>query len=88
MYRDNIEKLFEDYKVKYNQCPLYADCTIKFKDDGSVFNVTIKLSSDLDEKDTEIFYYCDGIQDLIRLLDDETEDFTLLEVLRFYNDIY
>ena len=74
------ELMDEKYRLYCETCgsePLYAECTVKYKDDGNSFDTTIKLSSCADNpEDDEIFFYCDTFSGLKGLTEpDGGEDF-------------
>ena len=58
--------------------PHYADCIIRWNDTLETEEMRIALAMDSDnEKDDEIFFYCDSINDLKSLADKGKEDFTI-----------
>ena len=82
------ETLYKSFKNNVGCEPLYANCRIRFDTDGNEEDVVIKLTSDEDEKDDKIFFYCDGLDDLVRLYyGDNGEDFELIELVEFFNKI-
>lgn len=80
-----IHDEYEDYESTVGVSPKYVRCRIKFDNEENGQDVIIKLTSDTDEKDDEIFYYCDGLYDLVRLCKDDKEDFDLIEIYEFMN---
>lgn len=60
-------------------------CNIRWKDDNTTQCVNIKTSTDYVEgsdEDNEIFFYCDGKEELNRLMqEDNGEDFVVTEIL-------
>ena len=57
---------------------------IRWNDTLETTEVRIALAMDSDtEKDDEIFYYCNGVDDLKSLADKSMEDFTIAECLGF-----
>lgn len=68
-----------EFAGKNNQEPLYVEAEIRFKEDGAAETQLFKLSSDMDSTtDDAIFFYCDGIEDFMRLMDlDNGEDFAV-----------
>lgn len=91
----DIEEQYQSYKNNVDSEPLYARCRICFKMDGNEEeDVIIKLVSSTEEEyegggdDNEIFFYCDGLDDLVRLCyDDNGEDFEVIELVEFFNKI-
>lgn len=91
---DEVKKeIGAQYLKFYNEqeCePHYADCTIRWSDTLETVEVTIALSVDsYAEKDDEIFFYCNGLEDLKSLADKGVEDFTIAGCLGFgiYEDL-
>lgn len=82
-----IHEEYEDYESTVGVSPKYVSCLIKFDNEENGQDVIIKLTSDTDEKDDEIFFYCDGLDDLVRLCYVDTEDFDLIEIYEFMNEI-
>ena len=82
-----IHEEYEDYESTVGVSPKYVSCLIKFDNEDNGQDVIIKLTSDTDEKDDEIFFYCDGLDDLVRLCKDDKEDFDLIEIYEFMNEI-
>ncbi|MBR0064107.1 MAG: hypothetical protein IJQ06_00755 [Paludibacteraceae bacterium] len=84
----DIEEKYRSFKNNVCCEPLYARCYVTFNDEENGTDVVIKLTSDKDEKDGEIFFYCDGLDDLVRLCYEENgEDFELTELVEFFNKI-
>ena len=64
--------------------PHYADCVIRWRDTLETEEARIALAMDSDtEKDDEIFFYCNGLDDLKSLADKGGEDFTVAGCLGF-----
>lgn len=82
-----IHEEYLDYESTVGISPKYVRCRIKFDNEENGQDVIIKLTSDTDEKDDEIFFYCDGLDDLVRLCYVDTEDFDLIEIYEFMNEI-
>lgn len=70
--------------------PHYADCIIRWSDTLETVEVRIALSMDSNtEKDDEIFFYCNSLEELKSLADKGMEDFTIAGCLGFgiYEDL-
>lgn len=80
-----IHEEYLDYESTVGVSPKYVSCLIKLDNEENGQDVIIKLTSDTDEKDDEIFFYCDGLDDLVRLCKDDKEDFDLIEIYEFMN---
>ena len=80
--RDLIQERFEAFKAEHGEEPLYAEVTIRYKDDGVQQVDMIKLSTDIDERDDDkIFYNVDGIEGFKKLLQsDNGEDFDIIDI--------
>lgn len=64
--------------------PHYADCVIRWSDTLETVEARIALSMDSDtEKDDEIFFYCDSLDDLKSLAGKGMEDFSIAGCLGF-----
>lgn len=90
----NIEEQYQSYKNNVGSEPLHAHCRICFDTDGAEEDVIIKLVSSTEDEqegggdDNEIFFYCDGLDDLVRLCyEDNGEDFEVIELVEFFNKI-
>jgi len=70
--------------------PHYADCIIRWKDDYNTEEVRIALSMDATtEKDVDIFFYCDTLEDMKSLAEIGSEDFCIANCYGFgiYEDL-
>jgi len=79
---DEVKKEISDLYLKFyseqGREPDYADCIIRWSDTLETVEMTIALSMDSNtEKDDEIFFYCDSLEDLKSLADKGMEDFTI-----------
>ena len=64
-----IQERYDEFRQKHGEDPLYAEVTIRFKDDGARQDDIIKLSTDIDERDDDkVFFNVDGIEGLKKLL--------------------
>lgn len=76
--KKKISGLYLKFYSEQGREPHYADCTIRWYDTLETEEVKIALAMDSDnEKDDEIFFYCDSINDLKSLADKGKEDFTI-----------
>lgn len=79
-----INRMYTKYCTENGHEPQYADCVIKWKDTQGTAEVRIFLSSgSYEEIDDEIFYYCDGLNDMTALVSPGMEDFTIVQCLGF-----
>ena len=87
--RDLIKERYNAFVAEHGEEPLYAEVTIRFKDDGESHLDMIKLSSDADPRDDDkIFFYVDSLRDLQNLVQpDNGEDFDLIGIqnIEFYD---
>lgn len=85
---DEVKKEISDLYLKFyseqGREPDYADCIIRWSDTLETVEMTIALSMDSNtEKDDEIFFYCNSLEDLKSLADKGMEDFTITGCLGF-----
>lgn len=85
---DEVKQEFDNNYLKfYNEHgfePHYADCIIRWNDTLETVEVRIALAMDSEtKKDDEIFFYCNGLNDLKSLADKCTEDFTVTGCIGF-----
>lgn len=84
----HIKYMWEDYKKSHNgNSPRYADCQVRWLDNDESMPVWIKLNHSRDKYDDYIFYYCNGLNDLLSLSKEGVEDFVLVDVFDFYGNI-
>lgn len=81
--KDKAIGLFCDFLKTNGEEPLFAECTIRFKEDGAECNYLIALTSD-DSDDERVFYYCDSLNDLLSLTEEEGNvDFVITDIHGF-----
>lgn len=84
----DIETKHREFMKKEGHAPLYVNCRIRYIDDEDHdVDVVIKMTTKKDEKDDDIFFYCHGLDDLVRLCYVDTEDFDVTEVYEFMDEI-
>lgn len=82
--RQEIGGLYLKFYSEQGCEPHYADCVIRWCDTLETVEVRIDLAMDSDtEKDDEIFFYCNSLEDLKSLTDKGGEDFTVARCLDF-----
>ena len=75
---------FKCYPGPFSSVSYNADCVIRWRDTLETEEARIALAMDSDtEKDDEIFFYCDSLDDLKSLADKGGEDFTVAGCLGF-----
>ncbi len=70
--------------------PHYADCLIRWKNNYDTVEARIAIGMDSDtEKDDDIFFYCDKLEDLKSLAENSSEDFYIADCYDFgvYEDL-
>ena len=70
--------------------PHYADCLIRWKDTYETVEVRIAIGMDAEtEKDDDIFFYCDTLEDMKSLAEIGGEDFYIADCYGFgvYEDL-
>ena len=77
-----LQARFDAFKAKHGEEPLYAEVTIRWKDDGTEQEDIIKLSDDIDERDDDkVFFNVTGLNDLKELVNPNNgEDFYIVDV--------
>ena len=85
---DEVRKEIGSHYLKFyteKGCePHYADCVIRWNDTLETEEARIALAMDADtEKDDEIFFYCDSLNDMKSMADKGREDFTIAECIGF-----
>lgn len=80
--RETLQERFNSFVQEHGEEPLYAEVTVRFKDDGVQQMVIIKLDETVDEKtDDKIFFNTSGLDGLLSLLqEDNDEDFDVIDV--------
>jgi len=82
--RREIGSLYLKFYSGLGREPHYADCVIRWRDTLETEEARIALAMDsYTEKDEEIFFYCDSLDDLKSLADKGKEDFTVTGCLGF-----
>ncbi len=74
----SIGKAFGEYKSTHGKEPLYALCQIIYCGDDDLLERQFKLSLDVGDDDDEIFYYCNGIEELKQLAEPSSSDFIII----------
>lgn len=82
-----IHSQHEGYMQNHDAEPRYARVCVQYHDQENGMDVIIKLLDESDEHDEDIFFFCTGIDDLIRLCYADTEDFDVTEVYELMNEI-
>ena len=88
--KKEIDAQYLKFYTEQGREPHYADCIIRWSDTLETVEVRIALSMDSStEKDDEIFFYCNSLEDLKSLADKGMEDFTIAGCLGFgiYEDL-
>lgn len=88
--KKEIDARYLKFYTEQGREPHYADCIIRWSDTLETVEVRIALSMDSNtEKDDEIFFYCNSLEDLKSLADKGMEDFTIAGCLGFgiYEDL-
>ena len=86
---EKLQQLYDNFVKEHGEKPLYAEVTVRFKDDNVQQVSMIKLSSDIDPAtDGKIFYNADSFEALKELLKvDNGEDFDVIDIedTQFYD---
>ena len=82
--RKEIGGRYLEYYTKKGHDPHYADCMIRWNDTLETTGARIALTMDTGtEKDDEIFFYCDSLNDLKSLADKGGEGFVIAGCIGF-----
>lgn len=82
--RKEIGNRYLEYYSEKGHEPHYADCVIRWNDTLETKEARIALAMDADtEKDDEIFFYCDSLENLKSLADKGKEDFIIAGCIGF-----
>ena len=95
-----MNKLQQEIKNKYNEYvmengkePLFTDVAVRFDGQDICEDVTIKLVPSTEKEqngegdDNEIFFYCNGIDDLLNLCDNNNgEEFMVADFFGYFYD--
>ena len=82
--RQEIDGRYLKFHSGQGREPHYADCVIRWRDTLETEEARIALAMDSNtEKDDEIFFYCDSLDDLKSLTGKGREDFTVAGCLGF-----
>jgi len=81
--KSKIEKAYKEHR-KSQKDPLYASCEIVFTDEDVVpREVLFKLSLDVGSDDDEIFFYCNGLEELKSMTESSGDDFIVTDFIHF-----
>lgn len=89
----DIETQYQSFKNNVGCEPKYARCRVRFDTDGSEEDVVVRLTPSTENEqqgegeDNDIFFYCDGLDELVRLCYADKEDFEVIECIEFFNKI-
>lgn len=86
---ENIRQLHKEFVDNHGFEPTYADVIVKWHGSDALCHETFKMK-DFDPENTEndpddngITFYVNGINDLCKLAEEKTEDFTIVDVEEF-----
>lgn len=85
--QENIKRLCDEFYQKHNESPQFAECKVMFLDGGDECDVNIKLSSDLDENDDDIFFYCNSAKELRFLTVEGCSDFIITDIYKLKRNL-
>ena len=90
--QQRVETKYNEYLSDKKQSPLYALVGVQFKGEDLHEDFIIKLVSDYNEttpewEDEQIFYYCNGIEELKELCDEDNgEDFFVTDFFLYMSE--
>ena len=77
-----LDRAYNEFYKKNNRFPIYADCEVSFKDDGTTTQMTITMDSA--EQDDDSYYYCNSLDGLKGLPNpDNCSDFIVTGFFNF-----
>ena len=86
--KKEIDAKLIDFESTFGKKPLYASCQVAFVGTDDPFqDLLFKLSSDVGNDDDEVFFYCNGIEELKSLTELTTNDFIITEIYKFKNNL-
>ena len=93
--QEELVNAHKQYVMQNGVEPKYTDVTIRFNGEDRTEDVVIKLNPSTEEEqngegdDNEIFFYCNGIDGLLDLCEnDNGEDFVVVDFFGyFYNEL-
>ncbi len=82
---NKIDTLFNEY-LTINDCePQYAQCAVRYLDDGAEFECAISLTADdSGEEEDNAFFYCDSLAELKSLTDNGGAEFIITDCLEVF----
>lgn len=87
MSRLEVERELKNYAKVYGQSPNFVRCLVQWNEDQALQIVTIALSkfdANNPKNDDKIFFYADGPEDFLRLLErNNGEDFVVAKIYWF-----
>ena len=84
----SIKEKYDEFVRNNGHEPAFCCCYVRFNDSYNIESETIKMSSDVSDDDELIFFYCDGLNDLLSLTKEGYEDFLVLaETVTFTDSI-
>ncbi len=86
--QQKMEDSFVEFCKEYDHEPRYANCEIEWQDDHDTYEVVFKLSCDVDEsEDDKIFFYCNSVRDLQSMTEKGSEDFVIIDIHSFEDEL-
>ena len=84
-----FDRLNAEHIAEYGKEPLFATCGIVFNGSNRVETMVFKLSTKVvDSEDNEIFFYCNGADELKSLCEkDNGEDFQIVDIYDVFDEI-
>ena len=83
--KTKIDTLFNEYVTSNGYEPQYAQCRVKYLDNGTEFECNINLSADDGgEEDDNAFFYCDSLNDLKSLTKKGCREFIIIGCLGLF----
>lgn len=91
--QQEIKNKYDEYVAENGKKPLFTDVAVRFDGQDLVEDVAIKLVPSTEDEqngegdDNEIFFYCNGIDDLLNLCDiNNGEEFMVVDFFGYFYD--
>ena len=78
---NKIDTLFNEYVISNGCEPQYAQCRVKYLDNGVEFECNISLNADDGGDNDDAFFYCDSLNNLKSLTNEGCGEFVIVDCL-------
>lgn len=82
--KSEVVRRYVEFTITNKHTPEAVGCKVRFGNDTCDVKISFIRYDEGSKDDEEVFYYCEGLVDFLRLLKEENgEDFTIEEILGF-----